>query len=358
MVKKTALDLLKLKNLNKTYRRAFACSTKVYMMKTLMNLEMILFFVLCVFLFSCRHNLVDNSASHDRCDIGSLVPAVHAQMGIKEESGVVWKKVIEVPGGDLWVDAYHHGPAWESEIIGYRVYFDKKSAVDVYGKRSRRLELKKTGWYTPEPLIEQGYGQDILWVGNTLGLGSIRGWDGINDIMIDPVDRRIGRVIEAGPSRGVVELEAKGWVVNNKKVNIKSRFTIYAGQREAIHEVWISDPDVIRLCTGMIKISDAEVLQSDAGMIAQWASNSPDPKKPQAKKTIGLGLFVEDKYFDKFTEDTDDHIVLLKTDPEGYARIVMTAAWDQEDRGYTDSGSFFEYCKHFSSKRLISQNLN
>ena len=112
-------------------------------------------------------------------------------------------------------------------------------------------------------MIDKGYGQDILFVGNTLGVGSVRGWDGSNDIMIDSVDVRIGRVVEAGPSRGVVELEAKGWVVNNKKINIKSRFTIHAGSRETIHEVWISDPDAIQLCSGMIKIDGAEVLKSN-----------------------------------------------------------------------------------------------
>jgi len=108
----------------------------------------------------------------------------------------------------------------------------------------------------------------------------------------------------------------------------------------------------------MIKIKNANVFKNDTGLLAQWAVNAPNPKKADDKKTIGLGLFVEDKYFDKFTEDIDDHIVFLKTDSDGYARMVITAVWDQEDQGYTDAESFFDYCKHLSNKRLINQNPN
>ena len=37
---------------------------------------------------------------------------------------------------------YHHGPAIESELVAYRIYFNEKQTVDPYSKVNKRLEIK------------------------------------------------------------------------------------------------------------------------------------------------------------------------------------------------------------------------
>ena len=43
---------------------------------------------------------------------------------------------------------HHHGVAFESELNGIRIYFDKRQTLDLYGKFHKRLELQKTQFYT------------------------------------------------------------------------------------------------------------------------------------------------------------------------------------------------------------------
>ncbi|MBQ7512797.1 MAG: DUF4861 family protein, partial [Prevotella sp.] len=73
---------------------------------------------------------------------------------------------------------HHHGVDFESELNGIRIYFDARQTLDLYGKFKKQLELKETQFYTDEQQKAAGYGDDVLWVGQTFGLGAFRGWDG------------------------------------------------------------------------------------------------------------------------------------------------------------------------------------
>ena len=39
---------------------------------------------------------------------------------------------------------HHHGAAFENELVAYRIYFDHRQTVDVYGKYHKGLELRRT----------------------------------------------------------------------------------------------------------------------------------------------------------------------------------------------------------------------
>ena len=62
---------------------------------------------------------------------------------------------------------HHHGVEFESELNGIRIYFDKRQTLDLYGKFQKRLELEATQFYTSKEQKAEGYGDDVLWVGNT-----------------------------------------------------------------------------------------------------------------------------------------------------------------------------------------------
>ena len=94
---------------------------------------------------------------------------------------------------------HHHGVDFESEYNGIRIYFDKRQTLDLYGKFQKRLELPETQFYTSKEQKAEGYGDDVLWVGNTFGLGAFRGWNGKEPTMIDPVRSRTQRIISYGP---------------------------------------------------------------------------------------------------------------------------------------------------------------
>ena len=133
---------------------------------------------------------------YDECDEPAKYPArVFAEMLIRND------KVKEKNKHNNFIESitargdcansynlqHHHGVDFESELNGIRIYFDKRQTLELYGKFQKRLELEATQFYTQPDQKSKGYGDDVLWVGNTFGLGAFRGWDGSQPTMIDPV---------------------------------------------------------------------------------------------------------------------------------------------------------------------------
>lgn len=110
---------------------------------------------------------------------------------------------------------HHHGPAFENELVAYRIYFDHRQTVDTYGKYRKGLEIKETQFYPDKDQKAAGFGDDVLWVGETFGLGALRGWNGTEPQMLKDVDHRTLRIISRGPLRTIVEVMNEGWNTMN-----------------------------------------------------------------------------------------------------------------------------------------------
>ena len=54
-----------------------------------------------------------------------------------------------VPVKQSYSAMYHHGPAFESELVAFRAYMDNRQSIDLYGKKYQRLELAETNFYLP-----------------------------------------------------------------------------------------------------------------------------------------------------------------------------------------------------------------
>lgn len=49
---------------------------------------------------------------------------------------------IESESGNLFTKLGHHGPAVENQWLGFRIYFNKKVAIDVYSKAKPGLKIR------------------------------------------------------------------------------------------------------------------------------------------------------------------------------------------------------------------------
>ena len=134
---------------------------------------------------------------------------------------------------------HHHGAAFENELVAYRIYFDHRQTVDIYGKYRKGLELKQTQFYPDKEQAANGYGDDVLWVGNTLGLGTLRGWDvpGIDNFtkaISNTISRYFGDVwpeVLLEPGRFIV---GKAGVVYTEAVLVSTR-----GARNGVRWVYL-----------------------------------------------------------------------------------------------------------------------
>ena len=243
---------------------------------------------------------------------------------------------------------HHHGVDFESELNGIRIYFDKRQTLDLYGKFHKRLELEATQFYTQPDQKAEGYGDDVLWVGNTFGLGAFRGWDGKEPTMIDPVRSRTQRIISYGPLRTIVEVIDQGW----QGVNMTIRYTQYAGHRDTDVDVFFNKNVADRLfSTGIINVKGSEEFSDKKGLRACWGTDWPSSDTANWKReTVGLGICIPMKYVrSEEPANKDNYAFVVGTDNNHLSyKVVYTS--DNETFGYHSAKEWFEFLKEWKKE--------
>ena len=205
-------------------------------------------------------------------------------------------------------DVYPHGLCFENELMGYRVYFNAGHGTDLYGKRVPQLELDRSMWYTPEirdSAALYNYGEDYIVVGATASLGTLRGWDDskwdpayLNTVAdrrsvdpcmqnITPFDWRQAHIVAKGPVRTVVDMNVEGWQYQGRKLNLKARYILYAGNREHVIVNQLEGAEGLEFVTGVMKVGSLNTDSVDVamqqyifdgkGFCASYGKDWPDP---------------------------------------------------------------------------------
>lgn len=268
-------------------------------------------------------------------------------------------------GEDSYHLMHHHGVAFESEQMAYRIYFDKKQTVDVYAKRTPRLELDASKWYPTDAQLAAGFGDDVLRVKGRIGVGTCKPFRNGRMVHFDDVESRTQRIRACGPIRTVCEMETKGWqVTSDRKVDIITRYTLYAGHRDVEVEVFCSEP-VEGLCTGVQRIGDKSVYHesytsvaakptagkitrldgtSPGALVASWGTDWPvNDTINYSKETLGLAVFVPREYASEYTAtDPDNRLIILA--PSTYIKYWFTVVALKEDNPpCLSSEEFFDF---------------
>lgn len=275
---------------------------------------------------------------------------------------------IEAPGNSyLYNDLYHHGVAFESELTAYRIYFDHRQNIDIYGKRHRKLELKDTGFYTTESQMADGYGNDVLWAGNSIGCGSLKLWDGNGFQNWTDVVLRGQRIVSSGPIRNIVKVIDYGVRIPNTEgtYDVSTIYTQYAGHREIQVDIYLNRPmDKPFLCTGVQKIGATSEAESYNGMVksegfvdanglaASWGSDYPEMgKKAQfPPESVGLAVYVPKQYISSTLTDDLNYIIVLGQSGQQHIRYYVSFCADKENDGYHSAKDWF--------KSLVTLKLN
>ena len=204
----------------------------------------------------------------------------------------------DTPEKDTYHALHHHGVAVESEQMAYRLYFDKKQTVDVYCKRTPQLELAQSYWYPNDSLLAEGYGDDILRVSGTVGVGSVKYWNGKKMVHIEPVTERTQRIVKHKKDQATIEIAVKDWQVPNSQiVDLSVRYTMYAEHRDLRCDVYTTHP-IEGLCTGVQTIpakggcDTVTIVLPNGILLASWGTDWPvNDSVKYAKETVGLGVF-------------------------------------------------------------------
>ena len=240
------------------------------------------------------------------------------------------------PRVDTYHELHHHGVAVESELMAYRIYFDKKQTIDPYCKRTPRLELAQSYWYPNDSLLAEGYGDDILRVSGTVGVGSVKYWNG-KLYHIEDVGERQQWIVKKTNTKATIAVCDVDWTVPNGKqdipeerqvVNLNVEYTMRAGHRDMRCDVKASEP-VEGLCTGVQSIpAKGPNNQStithyplpNGTLLVSFGTDWPvNDTVKYAKETVGLGVFIPKAYAGEVVQDKSNNLCLLKgTHPHFY----------------------------------------
>jgi hypothetical protein len=248
---------------------------------------------------------------------------------------------------------HHHGVCFESELNGIRIYMDQRQTLDLYGKFQKRLELQQTQFYTSDEQKQQGYGDDVLWVGNTYGLGAFRGWDGRQPTMVAPVKSRTQRVVSYGPLRTIIEIADKGWMADSTKapVDMTLRYTQYAGHRDTdIDVIFNRDVRDYTFSTGIINVKESTEFSNHRGLRACWGTDYPAADHTKWKpETVGLAIWIP--YFNVDKEqpaNSDNYAFTVSLQKSMKYRVAYCSA--NESFGFHSSQEWFDWVKKWNEQ--------
>ena len=248
---------------------------------------------------------------------------------------------------------HHHGAAFENDMVAYRIYFDHRQTVDIYGKYQKRLELKETQFYPDDTQKATQYGDDVLWVGSTLGLGTLRGWDGKQPTMLTDVDKRSQRIISRGPIRTMVEVKDKGWTPQPgmQPIDMTALYTLYARRRECSIDVKFNKPaGDYQLATGFINVKNSTEFSDKKGLRGCWGTDWPVSAKDSVghkRETVGLGILIPEKYIvSEEPANKHNYPYVVKTDTDEL-HYKITFCSDNETFGYHSDKDWYEFLKEW-----------
>jgi len=257
---------------------------------------------------------------------------------------------------DTYNVQHHHGAAFESELVAYRIYFNEKQTTDLYGKFHKGLELEESQFYPTDEQLKRGFGDDVIKVNSSCGAGTLRGWDGTQSTLIKPVAVRGQRILASGPVRTIVDAEVKGWQYQNKELNMINRYTLYAGHRDAQIDVLFDAPlDKEVFCTGVQNITGhADMFSDHNGLVASWGTDWPVNDTVKYKKeTVGLATYIPKKYVVKETSDKENFLYTISAPGKSSFRYYTSFTSCKETFGYPDKEKWFAYVQEW--KKALEQ---
>lgn len=279
------------------------------------------------------------------------------------------------PAIDTYHQMHHHGVAVESDKMAYRIYFDKKQTIDPYCKRVPQLELATSYWYPNDSLLAAHYGDDILRVSSTVGVGSVKYWNGKKHVHIEPVAERSQRIVKQSRKSATIEVAVEDWQVEGKMVDMDVQYTIKSGHRDMRCDVYLSE-EVEGLCTGVQMIPnngksprsldgshDTIIVVPNGTILASWGTDWPvNDSSKYAKETVGLAVFIPIENAGVPVRDKRNNLCLLKQAKakEGYSThfyLTCVGASKEDHPVASNATEWYAYLRKWAKKLPDSQLL-
>ena len=296
-------------------------------------------------------------------------PRVYAEMLLSDKNGNHQHITsLTTPGNsDIYNLLHHHGPAFESELVAYRIYFDQKQTVDIYGKFNKGLEIEESQFYPTDEQLTRGFGDDVLLVGGSGGLGALKGWDGSKATHIEPVAYRTETILAKGPVRTITDIKVTGWKYQGTTLDMTIRYLLYAGHRDCEVQVSFAQPlKQESFAVGVQNIIASSSFSDHKGLIACWGTHWPvNDTVKYAKETVGLATYLPEQFVKEGAQDKVNYLYLTNTPEKASFNYHIMFTSKKETFGYADKEAWFAYARRWKDElqkpcrlKIVSESID
>lgn len=276
---------------------------------------------------------------------------VYAEMLVSDKKGKhVPVQSVTIPGtSNIYNQMHHHGLAFESELVAYRLYFDRKQTVDIYGKFNKGFEIEESQFYPTDEQLARGFGDDVLMVGGSCGVGALKGWNGQKATHITPIATLTERIIAYGPVRTISEIEVTDWQYQGSELNMTNRYTLYGGHRDVQVETFFEEPlkDEV-FCTGVTDVKGSVSYSDHQGLIGCWGTDWPvNDTVKYAKETVGLATYIPRQYVKEEVKDKVNYLYTIGAKGASCLTHHITFTSMKETFGYKTPEAWFAHIREW-----------
>ena len=278
----------------------------------------------------------------------------------------------------------HLMPFWESENIGWKIWF--ANSVDVYAKRkpilmSQHLYMENLDGYGVQ-LYNRDFGTDIQSVDNSFGGGAIclfefaKNPEIISRPRFTPKKMELApesrfnagqlsdtryayEVVVNGPVRSMVKIKGMNWDTGNGFYEYEQYYTAYAGQSyctsKVVFNTFLPRQDGALPGCGVYRKPQENVFVQKSGLIiSAGPERIKDPEMIDDREAwlvpfIGLSLIVKDKYLPEYFfndeyEGNRNHVFRVTPDGDNCYEYMLISGWSQ-GAVYNTVESFTDYAE-------------
>lgn len=243
----------------------------------------------------------------------------------------------------------YEGPGWENSKVAYRIYLDWRNAIDIFGKKVDTLVLPYVGLEGLDSYHDMSYwGQDILKVGNSLGIGgygrfvndSVEHFKNVQQTLVE---------ISNDDKESAVHISYKGWKTGKDTIDLKATLSIFPENRYTKVELTPSEA-ISGLCTGIVR-HGVQLLKSDEQSDGEWGYIATYGKQTlvNANDKLGMAIFYQKDQTEKISDEKYDHLITFKPE-KGKITYYFLGAWDLEPGGIKNESEFKDYLEKVLQK--------
>ncbi|WP_124980220.1 DUF4861 domain-containing protein [Nonlabens xiamenensis] len=233
------------------------------------------------------------------------------------------------------------GPAWENDKLGFRMYFDPRNGIDIFGKTTAEPVLAKQG-LTTNYHEKADWGMDVLKVGNSLGAGSVAIQYNDSIYRLKGTGTTTFKTITEGPVRAIFTMTYKDELIADKTIDVLHTISIEKSKWYSKNQVQLmGDKEGMALVTGIVNLkpNSAETLALENGSLVLSHG-----QQSENKDALGMAVIVPQSKIELSAAPSEGegiintHLVKLPAAVDN--TYYFMAGWEASDNKFASMEGF------------------